>query len=333
MISHFRVQEIQRMRAIAIIAVVLIHTTMAFTKAELYPVTFLALILDSAAHFAVPLFICISGFVITLKAYPIFTFYYRRGLRIIPAYVGISILYALCYHKPVIDSMLHFNAAYHLSFFRYLVFLYLLYPLIIKVFHGRFALPAALFMQLLYYEIPADIFPIREIEAFSFMQMLFYFVLGIYVCQNYKKIQKIVMSLHNSLLVLAFFIFWGLVSMSWLHSYYQLQYPSMESYSIGFIIFYLIEFIFIFKYSIAFESPILNKIGDYSFGIFLIHPLVLQKTNKLLLYSGIDPTQAGFYIIGFIITFSVSYFAAWCWNSSLHYVLENERLPTSQFWK
>ncbi len=59
MISHFRVQEIQRMRAIAIIAVVLIHTTMAFTKAELSPVTFLALILDSAAHFAVFLFICI----------------------------------------------------------------------------------------------------------------------------------------------------------------------------------------------------------------------------------------------------------------------------------
>lgn len=333
MTSPCRVQEIQSMRAIAIMAVVLIHTTMAFTKAELSPVTFLALILDSAAHFAVPLFICISGFVITLKTYPISTFYYRRGFRIIPAYVGISILYALCYHKPVIDSILHFNAAYHLSFFRYLVFLYLLYPLIIKVFHGRFALPAALLMQLLYYEIPADIFPIREIEAFSFMRMLFYFVLGIYVCQNYKKVQKIVMSLHNSWLFLAFFVFWGLIGMSWLHSYYQLQYPSMASSSIGFIIFYLIEFILIFKYSIGAESPMLNKIGDCSFGIFLIHPLVLQKTNKLLLYSGIDSTQAGFYIIGFIITLSMSYLAAWCWNSSLHYLLKNERLHMCQFWK
>ena len=333
MISPCRVQEIQSMRAIAILAVVLIHTTMAFTKAELSPVTFLALILDSAAHFAVPLFICISGFVITLKTYPISTFYYRRGLRIIPAYVGISILYALCYHKPVIDSILHFNAAYHLGFFRYLVFLYLLYPLIIKVFRGRFALPAALFMQLLYYEIPTDILPIREIEAFSFIRMLFYFVLGIYVCQNYKKVQEIAMSLHNSLLVLAFFVFWGLVSMSWLHSYYQLQYPSMGSYSIGFLIFYLIEFILIFKYSIGAESPILNKIGDSSFGIFLIHPLVLQRTNALLLYSGIDPTQAIFYIIGFIITISVSYFAALCWNSSWHYLLEDERFSMCQFWK
>jgi len=314
-------------------AVVLIHTTMAFTKAELSPVTFLALILDSASHFAVPLFICISGFVITLKTYPIFTFYYRRGLRIIPAYVGISILYALLFHQPIISSILHFNASYHLGFFRYLVFLYLLYPLIIKVFYGRFALPAALLIQLLYYETPTDIFPIQKFEAFTFIRMLFYFVLGIHVCQNYKKFQEIVTSLHKSWLVLTFFVFWGLAVMSWLHNYYKLQYPSMEFYSVGFIIYYLIEFILIYRYSIGENSLILKKIGDHSFGIFLIHVLVLQGTNKLLLHSGLGPTNIAFYLIGFTITLLVSYLATWCWNSSLHCVLCNKRLAGWQFWK
>jgi len=333
MISPCRVQEIQSMRAIAILAVVLIHTTMAFTKAELSPVTFLALILDSAAHFAVPLFICISGFVLTLKTYPISTFYYRRGLRIIPAYVSISILCALLFHRPIISSILNFNAAYHLGFFRYLIFLYFLYPIIIRIFHGRVALLAALFIQLLYYKIPADIFPIQTIEAFSFIKMLFYFVLGIYVCQNYKKIQKIVQSLNGGWLILAFFAFWSLIILSWLHRYYKLQYPSMEFYSLGFILFYLVEFILIYRYSLGGKSLILNKIGDYSFGIYLIHVLVLQVTNKLLLYFGLGPTDMVFYIIGFAITLTGSYFAVWCWNSSFHYILRNERLARWQFWK
>jgi surface polysaccharide O-acyltransferase-like enzyme len=321
------------MRAIAIIAVVLIHTTMAFTKAELGPVTFLALALDSAVHFAVPMFICISGFVITLKEYPIFAFYYRRALRIIPAYVGISILYALLFHRPIIYSILHFNAAYHLGFFRYLVFLYLLYPLIIKIFRGKIGLLAALFIQLAYYEIPTDVFPIQKIEAFSFMQMLFYFVLGIYACQNYKKVQDIILSLNGRWLVLAFFAFWPLVILSWLHNYYKLQYPSVELYSLAFVLFYFIEFILIYRYSINEKSLILNKIGDYSFGIYLIHVLILQETRTLLINFGLGPTDIIFYITIFVITLSASCFAVWCWDLSMNFILKNREFSRWMFWR
>lgn len=147
--------EVQNLRAIAILAVILIHVTAKFTAVgSLTYVTGIALVLDSAAQFAVPLFICISGFVLTIKCYPLSTFYFRRGLTILPAYLLFSVIYATWLHKPILKSILTANASYHLPFFAIIFGLYLLYPLIMRLYFGEITLLISLLIQVYIWQVP-----------------------------------------------------------------------------------------------------------------------------------------------------------------------------------
>ena len=89
--------EIQFLRGIAIIGVIIIHVTSYFTKIDQFSLllSFLASA-DFFAHYAVPLFILISGFILYSR-YPVvispIKFYYKRFLSIIPAYICFSIIY------------------------------------------------------------------------------------------------------------------------------------------------------------------------------------------------------------------------------------------------
>ncbi len=310
------------MRAFAILAVITIHTMASFTCCERTMVTSLALAIDSAAHFAVPLFIFISGFVLTLKTYPIKIFYYRRFFRIIPVYIGISIIYSIYYQKPIIDSIMNFNAVDILGFFKYIIALYLFYPLIIRFCHGWSALPIAFFIQVLFQSIALRMDLLNMIKQISdpLTSMLFYFVLGIYVSQNYETIKESVGSSPWIWLIPTFFTYWSLVIMSWLNRFYMVQVPSIGFGSSMFIFFYIIEFTFIFKWSINNKKPTLDKIADYSFGIYLIHMIILEEAKKLLIQAGIGPDLMIFYLIIFTITILMSYAVVWCWHLLIHMI-------------
>ena len=316
------IQEIRTMRAFAILAVVAIHTMASFTSCELTITTSLALIVDSAAHFAVPLFIFISGFVLTLKTYPIQVFYYRRFLKIIPVYIGISILYSIYYQKPIIDSILNFNAVDVLGFFKYIIALYLFYPVIIKFCRGWSALPIAFFIQVLFQSITLKIDFLNMIKPIfdPLTAMLFYFVLGIYVSQNYEKIKGIINSSPWIWLIPTFLTYWSLIIMSWLDRFYMLQVPSISFGSSMFVLFYIIEFILIFKWSINNKISTLDKIADHSFGIYLTHMIILEETKNLLIQAGIGPDLMIFYLIIFWITILMSYTVVWCWHSLVRLV-------------
>ena len=97
--SH-HVTEIDYLRCFAILAVIYIHTAAATTRVDeipnldLFPVIYL----ENLAQFAVPLFICISGFVLYLSYKPsegVRSFYRKRYMRIIPPYLLFSAVYLI----------------------------------------------------------------------------------------------------------------------------------------------------------------------------------------------------------------------------------------------
>ena len=131
---------IQRLRAFAIAAVILIHSTMHFTN--LTTGFFSTLSLNVLAQFAVPCFFFISGFALTKSFKPdedILLFYKKRFRRVLPMYLLACFLYGLFFHAgtfgPIsyIRSVIFGSAAYHLWFMPVLFQFYLIFPFLLAL--------------------------------------------------------------------------------------------------------------------------------------------------------------------------------------------------------
>jgi surface polysaccharide O-acyltransferase-like enzyme len=301
--------EIQVLRAMAILAVVLIHVTANFVNGGgLTYTTGAALVLDSAAHFAVPLFICISGFVLTLKTYSLKTFFLKR-VSILPTYIVFSIIYAIYFNRPIVASVLNADGGYHLGFFATICGLYLFYPAIMRLYIGWPTLLASLIIELFFWQVPyASMLPIW---LYSPLGGIFHFVLGIYACKNNDRIRMILLE-RTPIILLIFpaMTLWGMTASSWLNRYYGvglvMSHPLIEP------TLYLLIFLILYKTSLHPIFGVLGKMGHYSFGIYLIHVLILEETIRMLGMSRADPL---FYILGFIITVCISYIAIGIWKS------------------
>jgi surface polysaccharide O-acyltransferase-like enzyme len=315
-------REVQNLRAFAVLAVILIHVTASFTKVgHLTYVTGIALALDSAAQVAVPLFVCISGFVLLLKNYSLSTFYFKRSLAILPAYLFFSVFYAMYFHKPILNSILDGKAAHNLYFFTVIFGLYILFPLIKRLYFGEITLITSLLMQLYFWNLPyVSYLKTMPIWFYSWIGYIFYFVLGIYVCKNYAKIQKILENIPTIYIVSPTIILWILRILYWLNSYYKIEYYGRDLLQIVWINKLITIALFTGIFATAYKlvqhdrSQILKKIGDYSFGIYLVHVLMLDKIFQMLSRQNIEPTEPVFYIISFIITVIMSYAIIDIWH-------------------
>jgi len=315
-------REVQNLRAFAVLAVILIHVTTSFTKVgHLTYVTGIALALDSAAQVAVPLFVCISGFVLSLKDYSFSTFYFKRASAILPAYLLFSVFYAMYFHKPILNSILDGKAAHHLHFFIIIFGLYILYPLIMRLYFGKITLLTSLLMQLYFWNLPyVSYLKTMPIWFYSWIGYIFYFVLGIYVCKNYAKIQKILENIPTIYIVAPTITLWVLRILYWLNSYYKIEYYGRDLLQIVWINKLITIALFTGIFATAYKLvqherfQILKKIGDYSFGIYLVHVLMLDKTFLMLSRHNIEPTEPIFYIFLFIITVIMSYAIIDIWH-------------------
>ncbi|MDD4620297.1 MAG: acyltransferase [Methanosarcina sp.] len=94
-----RIEEIDYLRGFAILAVVAIHTSANFTKIQNVNLLLtINVIIDVFSHFAVPLFIFISGFVLSIKYKGQFSqkiFLQKRAKSILLPYIIFSTLYLL----------------------------------------------------------------------------------------------------------------------------------------------------------------------------------------------------------------------------------------------
>ncbi len=217
------VQQINILRGLAIVGVVAVHTAAHFPQAGgLSPVVAANVVVDVFAHYAVPLFVMLSGLTLAHRyrtGGPLHatTFYARRLSKIVPPYLVFSLLYLLLftfeYGAPA-PSWMAFalatgSAYYHLWFVALLIQLYLLFPvlraLLLRAGSGRGGGPpagavllAALLVQLAW-NLGAPLLgarlpqrPLIEtlLSERVFASHIFYFVLGMVAGLNFGAFDR-----------------------------------------------------------------------------------------------------------------------------------------------
>jgi len=301
------VQELDYLRGFAILAVIVIHTVANFTNFSAPGKLAVAnMFINLYAHFAVPLFIFISGFVLTFKykqTYDIKQFYKKRALTIIPQYLFFSFVYLLYFNRgnlpplsDVLDKVLTARAAYHMWFFVLIIQLYILYPVLAKLyFHFEkknqtgMLLAASWLLQVGFNVL--NMFSGTALTNF-FITHVFYFTLGMYVCRNYKTIGRRVETIRLQILFPASLLLTAVETSAWLldasqHSRFVLSLLVAGGLITETILFTLV---FTMLYRISFHvskwrnifSLLLKEFGRYSYGIFLMHVLFLEETAGFL---------------------------------------------------
>ena len=335
-----RIEEINFLRGFGVLAVIAIHTTGYFTAVENYgSLVLVNLWADTFSQFAVPLFICISGFVLARKyrsKFPLKTFYTRRIRSIIPQYLIFSVLYTLVNNWDVIlrsspgacllllgEKIWQADGSYHLWFFAIIIELYILYPLIIKFYdfvkqiaRAELALVFFLIVQL-FWMVGVHATPDIKVNCIAYF---FYFVLGIYACDYFEPHRQSLTRLTPLFLVMSLALtvgaaFFTVIGLSAGYRYYAIPGYYFMGSELIYPILRVVTFLFLFNLAdiLAHKRGLLVKIlyrlGDHSFGIYLIHIFFTQSVISILKNDNIDCNNWLFYPIVYIVTLVVSYFA------------------------
>ena len=342
------IRELDYLRGFAALAVIAVHISMHFT---LFPGVSLPALLNAfvyvAAHFAVPVFIFISGWVLALRysgEYSLRTYYRRRARTILPAYLFFTALYLLipvegAVHLAgipdpgaVVGALLTGTAAYHLWFFVVIIQLYILYPLIIRGYDAFDRAGAVLYLllTLLFFQILWNVGAHAAgalagadwylILARAFPSHLFYFILGIHVSRHTGRFRSMVRSISPAWVVVAAGIgalfVWGVWVLPMLLQG-NLSSATLAAFSVYRIVeplYYVPVIILLVMVAMRLEeagglaADSIRSIGEHSFGIYLIHPLIIAAFAAAWISStGMAWTDWMTYPVLFFVTAAASY--------------------------
>lgn len=279
------------------------------------PLAFANLIVDSFLHFAVPLFIVVSGLVLARKYWTGTTmafFYRKRLLFTLPQYILFSAIFII-YSSLTIDitldpitigkSLLFGTAWYHLYFILVIVQLYLLYPLIIRLFDGmekrgrvKLLLISTLILQIgfILVFIQASVnWQLINVNLASyiitnmFVGYMFYFILGVYIGRNFEKVRDIIKKSNIFFIILLFIITGIVATVSYSIRYFNMpqEVPIIIStilWNSAIPILTLSAFILLFSVSSKYAlnttriRRFIDTMGTFSFGIYLVHPIFID---------------------------------------------------------
>ncbi|MDD5502047.1 MAG: acyltransferase [Candidatus Thermoplasmatota archaeon] len=142
--------EMEYLRGFAILCVVLVHSLYPYHNVESVKLNALVAVnvfLEAFAFAGVPIFIFVSGFTLYSQYHGKFSlanFYKKRLKSTIPQYVIFSVLYIFFDHwkaggtpitfREVLSKIVNFEAHSHLWFFSLILMIYLLYPVLVKLY-------------------------------------------------------------------------------------------------------------------------------------------------------------------------------------------------------
>lgn len=336
--------EINILRAFATLAVISIHVSGDFSKIS--TINFLMtgyMAVKSFSSFAVPLFICISGFVLYNKysgKIALKNFYEKRLVSIIPPYIffstfylGIPYIISIILAKPVNLDIPHIayqyitgGCSYHLWFFVLIIQFYFLYPAIIRMYRycdSRGRTPELLFATFLVgffcnvYPIPGE-----WRVALMFLGYLFYFILGMIVRSKYDELLLKPLS-KTSLYCMSVPLLCGTIfgTFNFAQEFYKFDTTQIQPVAgpyWGWLtamvtpIFCVIMFVFCLEISLRIVSRkgvgfrLLEIIGHYSFGIYLVHAFILYVIVLVFSQFGFDWNNWLFYPLAFCLTLILS---------------------------
>lgn len=301
-----RKHYIDYLRAIGIIAVITIHVTMHFysMKGEIGHIGWwLSNLLNSAAKFAVPLFVMISGAVLLGKEINMNEFYRKRAVRLIPAIIFWNFFYlgfrVYSEHMDIgmfiyASKMLVVNGAayYHLWYLSMFACLMMFVPFINIFVNGD--TPTS--THLLSFLVIVFIFIILKEIAFITLEVknitigwftLFpwyvaYFIGGYYLDRHGDelRIANLVILVLITVIILVGVIlnYYVAYSLKIMHDYVIFNQVSPFVFIITLSLFFVGK-----KNSIFFkENKVISAISDSSFGMYLIHPFFIYILSHQL---------------------------------------------------
>ncbi|MEC0230193.1 acyltransferase [Paenibacillus alba] len=308
MLSRPKLPEIDNVRALAIIAVLLIHGT---SNATLLPLgtasQALFFILNKISLFTVPLFIWISGLVLFYTYFDrwepgmAIAFWTKRVRKILIPYVGWSLFYYLfnqfMFHGEIHVDPVYFikllvsgNASYHLYYMIIIVQFYLLFPLLMTAAKRfpRFRqslIPLGIILQVSGYGFHHWVHPIPEYTSL-FISYLVLFACGAFVGIHYSAAVSWSNRYRSWLWSIALIAGASYASMLLLHQYSLI---SLENtwYELALLLYCLAIPLCVLQWArrLVFMSSSLSRLmsslGAASFGIYLLHPALLTLWDRL----------------------------------------------------
>ncbi|MBM7869813.1 surface polysaccharide O-acyltransferase-like enzyme [Clostridium pascui] len=320
-----RILEMDVCRALATIAVIVIHTS-AYTLSgvkdkgsELYYIT---LIINQLARFSVPAFVFISGVGLALsykKNTNYFKFEFKRLLSIVPEYLIWCFIYLY-----IISNNKNFHtwpslilsgdkAYYHFYFVPMIVKLYILFPILYIVMKKKigllvsFLITAGILTTGHYYNIPnltLDFYSKRNI-----LFWIFYFSLGIYISgrlytyigklKGYKKFTTLLFIICTVLIMME--SIQGVLEGKLIDYYTTFLRPSIIVYSLS-----AIALIFSLNLRNNLPFKFLKAISDKSYVMYLAHPSILYYYMKWMKEQDISLGSSFFLISSTIICICIT---------------------------
>lgn len=309
-----RVNYFDNLRAIACIAVILLHISGPFLYSISNPIEFQYVnFLHSLSRFCVPIFLMITGALMLGNNYSWQAFYKEKIPKLFKPFIFWSIFYLLIntiYNYSINDSYslqdflaylkvsIIYGSAYHLWYMYLIIAIYLALPFLAN-FNKRFYKKHILYLVLLWLFVLtiAQFFP--QFKLLGYLRFGFgyfgYLVLG-YYCSKAST---------GKVVSISIFIL-GLLS-TFLPNFYSTKVDYNWYYYLNVNVVLLSAGLFLTIKSISLKSAFLNSIAKYSFGIYFIHLFFIMFLNKIWIYeSYYAPAQI---IMSTLLCLILSYFA------------------------
>ncbi|MGA8944271.1 MAG: acyltransferase [Thermoactinomyces sp.] len=298
-----RIEEADYIKGIAILGVVFIHVT-AFCLRSFDSLTDggLFFVINQLGRSSVPVFFMLSGLFLFYRYYdhkpfPVKSFYKKRTVYIIVPYLvwsAIYLLYGNLIHPEtapqtagqIWEAIFTGGSYYHLYFLIVMVQFYLLLPVLIwafRKFGGLTVVSVALLVTVVaqsmtWWEVTQNF---SWLESYTknamcyFSVWLFYFCLGGWIGQRGDRIWQI---MHKIPFPAAGLLF--------LTSVIVMLFESMARKHTGFfnysVIFYSVTSLLLwFQVMGKWKASWLYTLGRFSFGLYLIHPMLLNLLSTI----------------------------------------------------
>lgn len=353
-------QEIEYLKGFAILAVLVIHGFGIYSAYDIINgVFYCKLWIDQYSRFGIPLLFFVSGFLLHLR-YPaghIFdlkSYYIQRFISVVPSYVVFTVVYWIYFEiynfnahgdpfdldlPRLVRHLVFSDASSHFWFFAMLFQLYLVYPLILRIYH-RFSRNNCLWLFLmlaflvqvldcifdtrsvLTKQVLDGIFP-GKLEGLKghfihypvFLSRVFYFVLGMFVHQHYSHIKETLKKANLPALLALILVMTTMKTNVDFNSFLNEGFFAksfINFYGLVNIIINILNFIVLLKISLGLKfdhmiTRFLGAMGANSIGIYLVHMLFV---SGLILWSQViklNPNQWFYYPILFIGTTAMSF--------------------------
>ena len=276
---------VQIFRAFAIIAVVLIHTT---------PGAYWQVFFRPFINFAVATFLFLSGYLTKIDNDNWGAFYKKRIIRILIPYVIWTVVYTIIFldlshlHKKLLTA----NASFHMYYLAVYIQFVLLTPIIGKLAKSKYMhlgwLVAPISIIVFnYYRLLSgqELNPtVSLIWSDAFLGWFTFYYLGLIlgnriIEKNYSL--KMLTILYLASIVLQMGEGYGWLMLGGSDCGTQLKLSTLLTSSLFLLIIYTI----LRKGNIDIQNKYLRMIGDYSFGIYLCHVMVLFVIMPLFPFS------------------------------------------------